>query len=77
LGAVLQLLPQEANYYFCKADIPRALDEQELHELASALGLKGEVFPTVKGAYEAARLYAKSDDLILITGSVFVVAEVL
>ncbi|MGB1032663.1 MAG: bifunctional folylpolyglutamate synthase/dihydrofolate synthase, partial [Flavobacteriales bacterium] len=75
--SVLKLFPKECNYYFCKADVPRALDEHELQDLAQEVELKGEVFSSVKSAYKAARLYASSDDLILITGSVFVVAEVL
>jgi len=73
--AVLKLLPKEATYYFCKADIPRAMDELELLQLASEYNLSGIAFPTVKEALETAQSMAQQKDLILIGGSTFVVAE--
>jgi dihydrofolate synthase/folylpolyglutamate synthase len=76
LSGIMKLLPQEANYYFTAADIPRALPADELQVLAEQYGLRGESFSSVRKAYEAARMYAKPNDLIYIGGSVFVVAEV-
>lgn len=76
LTGIMKLLPREANYYFTAADIPRALPADELQLLAERFGLRGEVFASVRKAYEAARMYAKPNDLIYIGGSVFVVAEV-
>lgn len=76
LSQVLEELPQEATYYFCKADIPRGLDASELHQRAAALGLRGGHFPRVRDALHAARRSAGINDLVLVTGSVFVVAEV-
>ena len=72
---VLKLLPKNAVYYFCKAEIPRALDENELAEIASKVGLKGTAYPTVREALQAARKNAKENDRIFIGGSTFVVAE--
>lgn len=77
LGRVLAELPKEARYHFCKADIPRGLDANALREQAAAMGLQGEVYPTVGKALRAARQAAGPEDLVLVTGSVFVVAEVL
>ena len=77
VDAVLAMLPKEATYYFCAADIPRALPEEVLAEKAQALGLRGETFTAVKKAFEAAHLYAKPEDCIYVGGSVFVVAEVI
>jgi len=34
LTKILKLLPKDATYYFCKATIPRALNEEELFALA-------------------------------------------
>lgn len=76
LDAIWQLLPKEATYYFTAADVPRALPADQLQELAAAHRLLGEAFPSVRKALEAARLYARPNDLIYIGGSVFVVAEV-
>jgi dihydrofolate synthase / folylpolyglutamate synthase len=73
---VLKLLPHYANYYFTKAQIPRAMDEQELQQKAEVYGLKGKAFPEVNAALKDILTHAKKDDLILICGSVFLVAEV-
>lgn len=74
---VLALLPPDAVYYFCKADIPRALDENLLKERGAAHGLIGNAFETVNEAYSAAKLAAGPDDFIFVGGSTFVVAEIL
>jgi len=75
--SVLSILPPEADYYFCKASIPRAMPEEILAAKAAAKGLKGQCYPTVKAAYTAARRQATAEDMIYIGGSTFVVAEVL
>ena len=72
----LMLFPKDATYYFCKADIPRALDAKELSEVAKRIGLEGEVYSSVRGAYAHALESANSNDFIYIGGSTFVVAEV-
>jgi dihydrofolate synthase / folylpolyglutamate synthase len=74
---VLALLPKDASYYFCKADIPRAMDEKVLAGKATEFGLSSETFSSVSEAYEAARSAAGPDDFIFIGGSTFVVAEIL
>lgn len=76
IDGVLSLLPKDAIYYFTKAAIPRALNEQQLAEKAEKCGLKGKTFQTVKDALEAAKKNANPNDLIFIGGSTFVVAEV-
>jgi dihydrofolate synthase/folylpolyglutamate synthase len=76
LGAIFDLLPRGATYYFTAADVPRALPSDQLREMAAEHGLRGESFPSVRKALAAARLYARPNDLIYIGGSVFVVAEV-
>jgi dihydrofolate synthase / folylpolyglutamate synthase len=77
ISSILKLLPGEAVYYFTKANIPRALPEQELQEKAKEYDLKGETFPNVKAAIAAAKKKAKANDLIFIGGSTFVVADAL
>lgn len=72
---VLDMLPKDARYYFCKADVPRAMDAQALHRKASGSGLQGASFPSVRAAISAAREQAGAGDLIFIGGSTFVVAE--
>ncbi|MBI4931166.1 MAG: bifunctional folylpolyglutamate synthase/dihydrofolate synthase [Bacteroidetes bacterium] len=74
---ILSLLPKKATYYFCKANIPRGLDEKILAEEAKKIGLKGETYSSVKQALNSAKKNASAKDFILITGSAFVVAEVI
>ena len=76
ISKVLDLLPKEANYIFCQASIPRALDAHELARKGNEKGLIGQVIPTVTEALEFARKNASPDDLIFVGGSTFVVAEI-
>lgn len=76
IEGILKLLPDYAEYYFCKADIPRGLDANILAEKAIAVGLRGKVYSSVRQAYEAACNNAKEGDLVFVGGSNFTVAEV-
>ncbi len=76
IDGILELLPKYAEYYFCKADIPRGLDANILAEKARQCGLKGEVYESVKRAYQSACDNAKEGDLVFVGGSNFTVAEV-
>ena len=76
VSKVLSLLPTDAEYYFCAPNLPRALSVDDLATFAKEKNLHGEKFETVIEALEKAKSNASEDDLILITGSNFVVAEV-
>ncbi|MBR4390688.1 MAG: bifunctional folylpolyglutamate synthase/dihydrofolate synthase [Bacteroidales bacterium] len=73
---VLQLLPHNCEYYFCKADIPRGLDAKILAEKAFEYGLRGRVYDSVNDAYQSAVNAARFDDVVFVGGSNFIVAEV-
>lgn len=73
---VLQLLPRNCEYYFCKADIPRGLDANKLAEAAFTMGLRGEVYDSVRDAYRSALNAARFGDVVFVGGSNFTVAEV-
>lgn len=75
VDAVLPLFPTTATYYFTRAQIPRALDEHTLAEMAAASGLKGHTYATVQEALQAAKQHAHKDDMILVCGSFFIVSE--
>ncbi len=77
ISTILSILPKKAQYYFCKANIPRGLSAAELKKKAATYKLKGESYKSVKAAYKAALSNASTGDLVLVSGSVFVVAEVL
>lgn len=74
---VLSLFPKKANYYFCQANIPRALPAAELQLKVAAVGLKGDTYHSVELALNAAKKHAHTEDLIVVTGSIFTVAEIL
>ncbi len=74
---VLALLPQNAQYYFVRADIERALNENKLKACATAFGLRGESFVSVKEGFAKALETAQKQDMIFVGGSTFVVAEIL
>ena len=76
IEGILELLPKDAEYYYCKADIPRGLSADILAEKATNCGLNGKVYPSVKEAYAAACANAEENDLVFVGGSNFTVAEV-
>ena len=77
IDAILSLLPKHAQYYFCQANIDRAMEAEELTKKAIKSGLKGAAHTSVKQALETAKKNATKDDFIFVGGSAFVVAEVL
>jgi len=77
LDSILSHLPKNACYYFCQADIARAMNAQELKNKGKVFNLNGDAFTSVKKALINAKECANKDDLIFIGGSTFVVAEVL
>lgn len=74
---ILSILPQNAQYYFSKANIPRGLDAISLAQQAENAGLKGKPYSSVRRALAAAKRAAGPNDLIFVGGSIFVVAEVI
>jgi len=75
--SIFPLFPPEADYYFTKASVQRAMDEKYLAAKALESGLQGTSYPDVKEALKAARRKASDSDMIFIGGSIFVVAEVI
>jgi dihydrofolate synthase/folylpolyglutamate synthase len=76
LASLLPLFPSGAKYYFTRASVPRALDEEKLRAEAARFGLTGMSYPDVKSALGHAKMQAEQSDMIFIGGSTFVVAEV-
>ena len=77
LDKILSVLPKNAIYYFCKADIERGFDENLLEERCGEFQLFGNCYPSVTSAFESAKRNAKEEDLIFVGGSTFVVAEII
>lgn len=77
IDTMLAMLPGDATYYYCKANIPRGLDADTLKEKAALAGLHGNSYSSVAEAYQSALKNVGKGDMIFIGGSAFVVAEVL
>mgnify|MGYP003645659010 CR=1 FL=1 len=77
IDSVLDLFPKKATYYFCKPDIPRGLDAEILKQYFAEKGYKGNAYKSVNEAFVFAKKQAKSNDLIYVGGSTFVVAEII
>jgi dihydrofolate synthase/folylpolyglutamate synthase len=75
--SVILKLPIEATYFYTKANIPRAMNEETLMELGKKYGLSGNCYGSVEEAYNTAKAIANDEDMIFVGGSTFVVAEVL
>lgn len=76
LTSILPLFPNNANYYFCKPNVPRGLEPEILQKKAAEYGLNGLAFNSVSEAYKESIRKANLDDFIYIGGSTFVVAEI-
>ena len=77
IQGVMALLPKDATYYFTKANNKRSASEGVLKLYGHELGLKGETYPDVASAYDAAQTTANDNDFVFIGGSSYVVAEFL
>ncbi|MEO6406986.1 MAG: folylpolyglutamate synthase/dihydrofolate synthase family protein [Ferruginibacter sp.] len=72
---VLKLFPADAKYYFTNANIPRALLHTDLMKKANENGLFGKSYDNVNEALNAAKKMAAKEDVIIICGSFFIIAE--
>ncbi len=77
LSSILPLFPSYAHYYFCKPNIARGMEVQQLRKEANNHNLKGKAYPSVNEALQVAKKVAGDDDLIFVGGSTFVVAEII
>ncbi|MGN6567575.1 MAG: bifunctional folylpolyglutamate synthase/dihydrofolate synthase [Flavipsychrobacter sp.] len=75
VSAALAMFPKDAIYYFCNAQLARALPASELKELAAKKHLNGNAYASVAAAVQAAKESMSNEDALLITGSFFIVGE--
>jgi dihydrofolate synthase/folylpolyglutamate synthase len=81
---ILQLLTNQFSInniqfsiYFTQPSVPRRLPVADLVAAAREMGIEGAAFGNVKEAIAAARAAAGKDDMVLVTGSIFLVADAL
>ena len=75
--AIMSQLPKNARYYWTKGSTKRAFPENSLKVFGEQFGLKGDAYPNVQQAFEAAMADAEKDDFIFVGGSNYVVADFL
>ncbi len=74
---IIDILPKNAQYFFCKPNIKRGLSLENLADYSSNCGLKFSLHNSVLKAYNSALLNSNDQDLIFIGGSNFTVSEIL
>lgn len=65
------------SIYYTQPSVPRALPVDQLAQAAEEIQMTGKTYPDVHQAIAAARSTAHPNDLILVTGSIFLVADAL
>jgi dihydrofolate synthase / folylpolyglutamate synthase len=74
-GIVAPLASRTTLAHACASSHPRALSPERMAEICRAAGIDTVVQPTVEAALDAAEADAEPDDLILVTGSLYTVAD--
>jgi len=74
---MLSPFPENTIFYFCTSTNNRVLNAVKLTEIAHSLNIKGNPFHSVKAGLREAKCNASESDLILVTGSNFVVADII
>ncbi len=77
LNSQLSTLNSQLTWYFSQPSVPRGLPVGDLAKAASSIGIIGDGYMNVKEAIAAARKAASEDDLVLVTGSIFLIADAL
>jgi dihydrofolate synthase/folylpolyglutamate synthase len=75
-GKILDMLPLNAKFYFTSANSQRALEHKSLQEIAATRGLIGKSFINVNEAISDALKNAFENDIIIVSGSIYVVGDV-
>ncbi len=76
-ASILRMLPQDAEYYYTQPSVPRRLPVAQLATTAAEIGKPGPQYNNVHAAIKALLAKATSQDMILITGSIFLIADAL
>ncbi len=75
IAQILPLFPKDAEYVFCQANVPRAMDAKWLALQAALYHIDGRVIQDVNAALGEVMEKAGDEDVIFVGGSTFVVAE--
>src|SRR5690606_38213555 len=77
VSKILETIPHNAHLILTQANVPRAMEIDDLIEKVIASGRTFDAFLKVADAVAYAKNQMKKDDILVITGSFFVVADAL
>ena len=77
IQSVLSLFPSNTCFTWTQAKVVRAMDAEKLKNEAFKLGYSGKAYQSAKEGYNTVKTMLSSEDIMLVCGSVFLVAEVL
>ena len=77
LVKIIKILPKEAIYYICKPNVERGLDTDVLSKYFTDMNMKFHSYENSIVALKTAKKNANKKDLIIISGSTFLVAELI
>jgi dihydrofolate synthase/folylpolyglutamate synthase len=77
IDEVMNLLPENSEFYFAKPSISRGRDPKEYEELLIEAKIIYKIFDSVQEAYFTAKQQCTNEEMIFIGGSNFVVGEFL
>ena len=75
--SILNVLPKEFNYYICGSTNQRIMDVNQLSVLFDRCNLNYKLFDFSYSAYDYVLLNSLKSDVICITGSTFIVSDML
>jgi dihydrofolate synthase/folylpolyglutamate synthase len=77
IQGLLKLMPKTAHFHFCQASVPRAMPIDELAAAGQVLNLSFNNYKSPAQAYLKAIANISDNDLLIVTGSTFLIAELL
>lgn len=76
LTPIFKLIPNESNIFWTQSSVPRSFPVNELQQEGHKHSIDGSSYINVNEALNKAMEIASSNDVILITGSTFVIGEI-
>ncbi len=74
-GILEQLMPYASEFIFTRSSSPRAAPPERLAALTTWQGIPSEIVPSLSSALDGAISRASTEDLVVVTGSLFAVGE--
>ena len=76
IQSVLSLFPSNTSFTWTQAKVVRAMDAEKLKNEALRLGYTGNAYHSAQEGFSAVKTTLTSKDILIVCGSVFLVAEV-